>query len=121
MIRRPPRSTRTDTLFPYTTLFRSRWMQLAAVRALIVEIFDNRHVITFRRHLGRARIIGDLPAERRGLLNVAGARLRVGGRRIERLGGILSQSDDRDEHGNGGEQSRDGQADRKSTSLNYSH
>src|SRR3546814_19915635 len=33
MIRRPPRSTRTDTLFPYTTLFRShaaiaeRWQQ----------------------------------------------------------------------------------------------
>src|SRR3546814_7789612 len=26
MIRRPPRSTRTDTLFPYTTLFRS-WNQ----------------------------------------------------------------------------------------------
>src|SRR3546814_2884920 len=26
MIRRPPRSTRTDTLFPYTTLFRSRAM-----------------------------------------------------------------------------------------------
>src|SRR3546814_6018976 len=26
MIRRPPRSTRTDTLFPYTTLFRS-WRQ----------------------------------------------------------------------------------------------
>src|SRR3546814_9368499 len=25
MIRRPPRSTRTDTLFPYTTLFRSVW------------------------------------------------------------------------------------------------
>src|SRR3546814_4798871 len=24
MVRRPPRSTRTDTLFPYTTLFRSR-------------------------------------------------------------------------------------------------
>src|SRR3546814_7864158 len=29
MIRRPPRSTRTDTLFPYTTLFRSP--QLAGV------------------------------------------------------------------------------------------
>src|SRR3546814_8654892 len=28
MIRRPPRSTRTDTLFPYTTLFRS---QIAAL------------------------------------------------------------------------------------------
>src|SRR3546814_12982503 len=28
MLRRPPRSTRTDTLFPYTTLFRSRlWHQ----------------------------------------------------------------------------------------------
>src|SRR3546814_5145105 len=26
MLRRPPRSTRTDTLFPYTTLFRSRRM-----------------------------------------------------------------------------------------------
>src|SRR3546814_7769352 len=29
MIRRPPRSTRTDTLFPYTTLFRSRGLQTA--------------------------------------------------------------------------------------------
>src|SRR3546814_15247342 len=27
MIRRPPRSTRTDTLFPYTTLFRSHHVQ----------------------------------------------------------------------------------------------
>src|SRR3546814_17815353 len=27
MIRRPPRSTRTDTLFPYTTLFRSRYSE----------------------------------------------------------------------------------------------
>src|SRR3546814_21077285 len=27
MIRRPPRSTRTDTLFPYTTLFRSQFVQ----------------------------------------------------------------------------------------------
>src|SRR3546814_11637646 len=30
MLRRPPRSTRTDTLFPYTTLFRSRGSGLAA-------------------------------------------------------------------------------------------
>src|SRR3546814_15040343 len=35
MIRRPPRSTRTDTLFPYTTLFRSR--HLALLRLRIVE------------------------------------------------------------------------------------
>src|SRR3546814_16914225 len=34
MIRRPPRSTRTDTLFPYTTLFRSD--QLAEI-ALVAE------------------------------------------------------------------------------------
>src|SRR3546814_7826092 len=30
MIRRPPRSTRTDTLFPYTTLFRSKARHLGA-------------------------------------------------------------------------------------------
>src|SRR3546814_9110465 len=30
MIRRPPRSTRTDTLFPYTTLFRSGHVRHAA-------------------------------------------------------------------------------------------
>src|SRR3546814_7590025 len=30
MIRRPPRSTRTDTLFPYTTLFRSEGDHLIA-------------------------------------------------------------------------------------------
>src|SRR3546814_1934703 len=32
MLRRPPRSTRTDTLFPYTTLFRSH---LALVPAMV--------------------------------------------------------------------------------------
>src|SRR3546814_10318972 len=33
MIRRPPRSTRTDTLFPYTTLFRSVFMAIAGGRS----------------------------------------------------------------------------------------
>src|SRR3546814_4520812 len=32
MIRRPPRSTRTDTLFPYTTLFRSKLLPRGADR-----------------------------------------------------------------------------------------
>src|SRR3546814_10235892 len=32
MIRRPPRSTRTDTLFPYTTLFRSSVAQTLAAK-----------------------------------------------------------------------------------------
>src|SRR3546814_10973563 len=36
MIRRPPRSTRTDTLFPYTTLFRSaEYDTIAAVKAAL--------------------------------------------------------------------------------------
>src|SRR3546814_3181471 len=34
MIRRPPRSTRTDTLFPYTTLFRSQGMETDNTRDL---------------------------------------------------------------------------------------
>src|SRR3546814_5921995 len=34
MIRRPPRSTRTDTLFPYTTLFRSTLVDLPAQHRL---------------------------------------------------------------------------------------
>src|SRR3546814_16736798 len=34
MLRRPPRSTRTDTLFPYTTLFRSPAAEAAALAAL---------------------------------------------------------------------------------------
>src|SRR3546814_6921275 len=38
MIRRPPRSTRTDTLFPYTTLFRSQW------RAIPGDISDDAAV-----------------------------------------------------------------------------
>src|SRR3546814_18019478 len=41
MIRRPPRSTRTDTLFPYTTLFRSAG-QSAAPEAYKV---DNRWLL----------------------------------------------------------------------------
>src|SRR3546814_10980936 len=41
MIRRPPRSTRTDTLFPYTTLFRSPDYQPAPeISALLKPAFD---------------------------------------------------------------------------------
>src|SRR3546814_15720571 len=44
MIRRPPRSTRTDTLFPYTTLFRSlrgllrRKLTLEAWRSMLLDL-----------------------------------------------------------------------------------
>src|SRR3546814_18370462 len=37
MIRRPPRSTRTDTLFPYTTLFRSQVLPGRYLRFLLDE------------------------------------------------------------------------------------
>src|SRR3546814_12819731 len=44
MIRRPPRSTRTDTRFPYTTLFRSRFplqsVNSIAARQLAHQILD---------------------------------------------------------------------------------
>src|SRR3546814_6019598 len=56
MIRRPPRSTRTDTLFPYTTLFRSwpargRQDDLAADRELIAEVVNvHAHIDTGDHH-----------------------------------------------------------------------
>src|SRR3546814_14147310 len=41
MIRRPPRSTRTDTLFPYTTLFRSRLAWRAKLQLhLMLDLFN---------------------------------------------------------------------------------
>src|SRR3546814_16560231 len=53
MIRRPPKSTRTDTLFPYTTLFRSRSAHQAV--PIIVEIDDRGRVEPFSPALRRPR------------------------------------------------------------------
>src|SRR3546814_16326952 len=78
MIRRPPRSTRTDTLFPYTTLFRSRdkaatsrwWGELRAEAAAafgrsigVRTRTAYRRAVRFRRddHL---RLFGDRDAAR---------------------------------------------------------
>src|SRR3546814_20728175 len=47
MIRRPPRSTRTDTLFPYTTLFRSH--DSTNADDTIIIGFEPDHVILDRR------------------------------------------------------------------------
>src|SRR3546814_14404956 len=63
MIRRPPRSTRTDTLFPYTTLFRSaideglalghpREGMAALPQALHQRLFRCDHHWSTRRHAG---------------------------------------------------------------------
>src|SRR3546814_20037597 len=58
MIRRPPRSTRTDTLFPYTTLFRS----LAAAK------FVEHSVDVHRRQADR---FGDLGLRRRKVASLS--------------------------------------------------
>src|SRR3546814_10105037 len=57
MIRRPPRSTRTDTLFPYTTLFRSVRHEYAAQRnrpqaAQIALAFSQRPCRTYQPWYG---------------------------------------------------------------------
>src|SRR3546814_12749614 len=44
MIRRPPRATRTDTLFPYTTLFRSRHQLVDQPAAAVVLLPLQRRV-----------------------------------------------------------------------------
>src|SRR3546814_14214463 len=50
MIRRPPRSTRTDTLFPYTTLFRSVGDRAALARLLRRAETDPAYLALLRRH-----------------------------------------------------------------------
>src|SRR3546814_13428111 len=57
MIRLPPRSTRTDTLFPYTTLFRSADLRLA-------QVLDARQgeLLTDPRGVG----VDDLPQQQLG-------------------------------------------------------
>src|SRR3546814_15007815 len=52
MIRRPPRSTRTDTLFPYTTLFRSKGPSSASEAAPIFGNLSLRTIIRKFRDFG---------------------------------------------------------------------
>src|SRR3546814_2368613 len=66
MIRRPPRSTRTDTLFPYTTLFRSnaRKSVVANCNRISASAYQELH-IPLRPCDGAFHNIRDLPALRR--------------------------------------------------------
>src|SRR3546814_1138950 len=62
MIRRPPRSTRTDTLFPYTTLFRSRQkivMQLG--NRLRIEGYFEKHPEIADEQIAAPIVIVGLP------------------------------------------------------------
>src|SRR3546814_7727916 len=51
MIRRPPRSTRTDTLFPYTSLFRSP----SRLRIWLCQYGDDRAIVKPRERLNHRR------------------------------------------------------------------
>src|SRR3546814_19960498 len=96
MIRRPPRSTRTDTLFPYTTLFRSFGDELWRVRDIQfndpqVGIGDSAPFDIGGAGLGLGRLLGadrfpqiaarkrESPLEQRaGQIGRASGRERVG-------------------------------------------
>src|SRR3546814_14446941 len=63
MIRHPPRSTRTDTLFPYTTLFRSlaRWIDSTMLDALYGAGWGwNLPVTNFDPLMGLNNSFGDM-------------------------------------------------------------
>src|SRR3546814_14251075 len=62
MIRRPPRSTRTDTLFPYTTLFRSRRPRRGERRHRVDQVLDAVHrddAVRGRQRIEVRRVAGD--------------------------------------------------------------
>src|SRR3712207_7868963 len=73
MIRRPPRST----LFPYTTLFRSRRLLLARVSAARHVAYQQRWLVEVEARAQRAAGPGHRPRSDRGRL---GSRARVGTR-----------------------------------------
>src|SRR3546814_7867533 len=75
MIRRPPRSTRTDTLFPYTTLVRSR----GAVGLLA----EQRPALAMEVHPTQLVLAGDSTSGLWELLDEHGYDLAMAGRRSE--------------------------------------
>src|SRR3546814_7657730 len=76
MIRRPPRATRTDTLFPYTTLFRSLHGGLPVRYRLERDRYDRNPGTLAKRHFDKAlpHMCEHHPVERRDLLNFGLAR-----------------------------------------------
>src|SRR3546814_3822696 len=73
MIRRPPRSTRTDPLFPYTTLFRSHHAdQLAGLLGVLLSRAPGEGALLLEQFLRRARLGEILGALHVGAQAVAG-------------------------------------------------
>src|SRR3546814_15250406 len=85
MTRRPPRSTRTDTLFPYTTLFRAGRHHLGHQRDVETVILEARKIAEHVEHLpDRRDIIVHLREQLRRVRAVRNRRLA---RSEERRGG----------------------------------
>src|SRR3546814_9484119 len=83
MIRRPPRSTRTDTLFPYTTLFRSPAEAIHGAMAWLAIGLFLLHIIGALRHqwlLGTPELQRMIPFARGNAVGAAiGSLALVGG------------------------------------------
>src|SRR3546814_10414679 len=63
MIRRPPRSTRTDTLFPYTTLFRSSVQRIFRKNSMSTPNTDNReHLVVIGNGMAGCRAVEEILA-----------------------------------------------------------
>src|SRR3546814_5144241 len=74
MIRRPPRSTRTDTLFPYTTLFRSDGAVEAALRGRLHDQAQVTAAQRVERGERAAAALFNLRLRVRGVAHVHGQR-----------------------------------------------
>src|SRR3546814_15696765 len=103
MIRRPPRSTRTDTLFPYTTLFRSlhdgevlrHTTATSAGDAILAEqLLDVGHRVRLRRCVDANRLTGR--AAERDHLTVDDAAAADGVGTTSAVGGHLLAADGTD-------------------------
>src|SRR3546814_18430545 len=78
MIRRPPRSTRTDTLFPYTTLFRSKRLADLADHRRVAIPQNLRHRAKAVREARAAFVEDQRRQHRRDLAQRIAARLGLG-------------------------------------------
>src|SRR3546814_18605914 len=85
MIRRPPRSTRTDTLFPYTTLFRSG----AVGQILLVETVAARLARRRNGFAGHLYAIGPHIGDEAVLIELLGEAHRMAGGEMQLARGFL--------------------------------